>query len=200
MNEFILYSTEDGKTEIKIILDNETKTIWLNQKQIADLFDIKSNTVTEHIKHIFDEGELDEASTARSYRVVQREGERDIEREITYYNLKVILAIGYRVRSKRGTQFRKWATSTLNEYLVKGFVMNDERLKDTKGWDYFDELLKRVRDIRASEKMFYQKVRDLFYVTNVDYDKNSEGAKVLFQTLQNKLLYAEAGMTAAELI
>lgn len=200
MNDFILYNTEDGKAEIKIILDNETKTIWLNQKQMAELFDIKSNTVTEHIKHVFEEGELEEASTTRSYRVVQREGERDIERDVTHYNLKVILAVGYRVRSKRGTQFRKWATETLNEYLVKGFAMNDERLKDPKGWDYFDELLERVREIRASEKRFYQKVRDLFKATSVDYDKSSDQAKVFFQTIQNKLLFAETGKTAAELI
>jgi hypothetical protein len=200
MSDFILYNTEDGKAEIKIILDSESQTIWLNQKQMAELFDVKSNTITEHIKNLFEEGELVENSTTRNFRVVQREGSRDIERDVLHFNLKVILAVGYRVRSTRGTQFRKWATDTLNEYLVKGFVMNDERLKDPKGWDYFDELLERVREIRASEKRFYQKIRDLFKITSVDYDKNSDQAKIFYQTVQNKLLFAETGKTAAELI
>ena len=200
MSEFILYNTNDGKSEIKLILDNESKTVWLTQKQMAELFDVSVKTVNEHIQNIYEEEELQEVATIRNFRIVQREGSREIEREVSHYNLNLILAVGYRVKSSRGIQFRKWATSTLNEYLVKGFVMNDERLKDTKGWDYFDDLLKRVRDIRASEKRFYQKVRDLFSVTSVDYDKNSESAKIFFQTIQNKLLYAEAGMTAAELI
>lgn len=168
MSEFILYNTEDGKSEIKIILDNETKSIWLSQKQMAELFDVSIKTINEHVVNIYEEGELKENPTIRNFRIVQREGERDVEREVTHYNLKLILAVGYRVRSTRGTQFRKWATATLEEYLVKGFVMNDERLKDTKGWDYFDELLERVRDIRASEKRFYQKVRDIFAQTSVD--------------------------------
>jgi hypothetical protein len=200
MSEFILYNTEDGKSEIKIILDNESQTIWLNQKQIAELFDLSIKTINEHIINIYKEEELLQDPTIRSFRIVQREGERDIEREVTHYNLDLILAVGYRVRSHRGTQFRKWATNTLKEYLVKGFVMNDERLKDPGGWDYFDELLERVRDIRASEKRFYQKIKDLFAQTSVDYDKNTEQAKIFFQTIQNKLLYAETGKTAAELI
>lgn len=199
MSEFILYNTEDGKSEIKIILDSESKTIWLSQKQIAELFDLKIPTINEHIKNIYEEDELKENQTIRNFLIVQREGKKDVEREVTHYNLKLILAVGYRVRSARGTQFRKWATATLEEYLVKGFVMNDERLKDTKGWDYFDELLERVRDIRASEKRFYQKVRDIFSLS-VDYDSKSQDARVFFQTIQNKLLFAETGMTAAELI
>jgi hypothetical protein len=200
MSEFILYNTEDGKSEIKIILDSQSQTIWLNQKQIAELFDLTVPTINHHIKEIYEDQELQEVPTIRSFLIVQREGSRDIEREVTHYNLQLILAVGYRVKSKRGVQFRKWATQTLNEYLVKGFVMNDERLKDPAGWDYFDELLERVRDIRASEKRFYQKIKDLFAQTSVDYDKNAEQAKVFFQTIQNKLLYAETGQTAAELI
>ncbi len=200
MSEFILYNTEDGKSEIKIILDSQSQTIWLNQKQIAELFDLTVPTINHHIKEIYEDQELQEVPTIRSFLIVQREGSREIEREVTHYNLQLILAVGYRVKSKRGVEFRKWATQTLNEYLVKGFVMNDERLKDPAGWDYFDELLERVRDIRASEKRFYQKIKDLFAQTSVDYDKNSEQAKLFFQTIQNKLLYAETGQTAAELI
>lgn len=200
MSEFILYNTEDGKAEIKIILDSDSKTIWLSQKQIAELFDLGVPTINHHIKEIYEDQELQEVSTIRNFRIVQREGSRDIERDVTHYNLNLILAVGYRVKSKRGTQFRKWATNTLNEYLVKGFVMNDERLKDPKGWDYFDELLARVREIRASEKRFYQKIRDIFKDTSVDYDKNAEQSKIFYQSIQNKLLFAETGKTAAELI
>ena len=149
------------KVELEIKLDHQEQTIWLTQNQMAELFDIQSNTVTEHLKGIYSDNELDESSTTRSYRVVRQEGSREVEREINHYNLKVILAVGYRVRSNRGTQFRKWATDQLSEYLVKGFVMNDKRLKNPGGWDYFDELLERIKDIRASEKRFYQKVRDL---------------------------------------
>lgn len=200
MSEFILYNTEDGKSEIKIILDSKSQTIWLNQKQIAELFDLSVPTINHHIKEIYEDQELQEVPTIRSFLIVQREGSRDIEREVAHYNLQLILAVGYRVKSKRGVQFRKWATQILNEYLVKGFVMNDERLKDPGGWDYFNELLERVRDIRASEKRFYQKIKDLFAHTSVDYDKNADQAKLFFQTIQNKLLYAETGKTAAELI
>lgn len=200
MSEFILYNTQEGKSEIKIILDSDSQTIWLNQKQISLLFDLSIKTINEHIVNIYKEEELLQTSTIRNFRIVQREGEREIERDVTHYNLELILAVGYRVRSHRGTQFRKWATETLKEYLLKGFVMNDERLKNPEGWDYFDELLERVRDIRASEKRFYQKIKDLFAQTSVDYDKNAEQAKIFFQTIQNKLLYAETGKTAAELI
>jgi hypothetical protein len=183
MNEFVLYQTEDGKAEIKIILDNETKTIWLNQKQMAELFDVNVKTVNEHVMNIYQEGELLEDPTIRNFRIVQREGSRDVKREVSHYNLKMILAVGYRVSSSRGTQFRRWATSALEEYLVKGFVMNDERLKDPKGWDYFDELLERIRDIRASEKRFYQKIKDLFAQSSVDYDSKNELAQTFFKTV-----------------
>lgn len=199
-SEILIYNTEDGRVELEIKLDHEGQTIWLTQNQIADLFDIKSNTVTEHLKSIYVEGELEESSTTRSFRVVRPEGSRSVEREISHYNLKAILAVGYRVRSDRGTQFRKWATEYLNEYLVKGFVMNDKRLKNPGGWDYFDELLERIRDIRASEKRFYQKVRDLIKETSVDYNKDSPQTRDFFATVQNKLLFAQTGKTAAELI
>ncbi len=200
LNEIILYNTEDGKSEIKIILDSETQTIWLTQNQMAELFDIKPNTVTEHISHIYQEEELEQSSTTRSYRVVRQEASRKVERDITHYNLKLILAIGYRIRSDRGTQFRKWATEHLNEYLIKGFVLNSQRLKDPGGWDYFDELLEKIRDIRTSEKRFYQKVTDLFSQTSTDYSKTSPEARKFFSTIQNKLIFAETGMTAPELV
>lgn len=199
-NEIILYNTEDGKTEIKIILDSDTQTIWLNQTQMAALFNVSVKTVNEHVINIYTEKELPEDSTIRNFRIVRQEGSRDVEREITHYNLKTILAVGYRVRSDRGTQFRRWATEQLNEYLVKGFVMNDERLKDPGGWDYFDELLERIRDIRVSEKRFYQKIRDIIATTSVDYDKKSDGAREFFAGIQNKLIFAETGKTSAELI
>lgn len=200
MSEFILYNTEDGKSEIKLILDNETKTVWLSQKQIAELFDVSVPTINFHLKTIYEEGELKQEATIRNFLIVQREGSRDVERELSHYNLKAILAIGYRINSSRGTQFRKWATDTLEEYLVKGFVMNDARLKDPGGWDYFDELLERIRDIRASEKRFYQKVLEIFTQTCVDYNSQSELARTFFKTIQNKLLFAETGKTAAEII
>ena len=198
--EIILYNTEDGEVELEIKLDHKNQTIWLTQGQIAELFAIKSNTVTEHLKGIYSDKELDELSTTRNYRVVRQEGSREVEREINHYNLKAILAVGYRVRSDRGTQFRRWATDHLNEYLVKGFVMNDKRLKEPGGWDYFDELLERIKDIRASEKRFYQKVRDLVKETSVDYSKDHPKTKEFFSSIQNKLLFAETGKTAAELI
>jgi len=200
INEIILYSTEDGKAEIEIILDKETQTIWLTQAQMAELFDVGVNTINHHISEIYQDEELKQNPTIRNYRIVRREGSREIEREITHYNLKVILSVGYRVRSKRGVQFRRWATEHLNEYLVKGFVMNDKRLKEPGGWDYFDELLEKIREIRASEKRFYQKIRDLFSQTSIDYDKASEEAQEFFAHVQNKLIFAETGKTATELI
>ncbi len=200
INEIILYNTEDGKAEIKIILDSETQTIWLSQAQISELFDVSIKTANEHLVNIFQEGELEEDPTIRKFRIVRHEGSRDVTREIAHYNLKAILAVGYRVRSERGTQFRRWATEHLNEYLIKGFVMNDQRLKDPGGWDYFDELLERIRDIRASEKRFYQKIKDLFSQTSTDYNKVSLEAKEFFANIQNKLIFAETGKTAAELV
>lgn len=199
-SEFILYNTDDGKVELEIKLDHEGQTIWLTQSQMAELFAVSIKTVNEHLINIFQEGELDERVTFRNFRIVRQEGSRSVERELNHYNLKAILAVGYRVRSSRGTQFRKWATEHLNEYLVKGFVMNDKRLKNSGGWDYFDELLERIKDIRASEKRFYQKVRDLIKETSVDYSKDNPQIKEFFSTIQNKLLYAQTGKTAAELI
>jgi hypothetical protein len=160
MSDLILYSSDDGQTRLQLRV--EGKTIWLTQLEIADLFQTTKHNVSIHTKNIFLEGELTPEATVKESLTVQTEGKREVKRTITYYNLDLILAIGYRVRSPRGTQFRQWATTHLREFLVKGFVMDDERLKDPRGWDHFDELLARIREIRASEKRFYQKVRDLF--------------------------------------
>lgn len=195
--EILIYQTEKGETGIEVRLEDET--VWMAQAGIAELYGTSPQNITMHIRNIFQEGELDEEATCKNYLQVQKEGERDVKRNIRHYNLEVILAVGYRVRSERGTQFRKWATNTVKEYLVKGFVMNDERLKDPGGWDYFDELLKRIREIRASEKRFYQKVRDI-YALSTDYDPRSDTAKLFFQKVQNKMLWAITGHTAAELI
>lgn len=195
--ELILYSTEDGAATIGLrAVDG---TVWLSQREIAELFDKDVRTVNEHIRNVFAEGECDPGATIRKFRIVQTEGARQVEREVDAYNLDVILSVGYRVRSARGTQFRRWATTVLREYLVKGFAMDDARLKQAEQWDYFDEWLARIRDIRASEKRFYQKVRDL-YSTAVDYDKTSEQAQAFFKKVQNKMLWAVTGKTAAELI
>lgn len=195
--ELILYTSPDGLAQIQLrAMDG---TAWLSQLDMAELFDTTKQNISLHIKNIYDEGELSESATVKDYLTVQDEGGRQVQRTITLYNLDVILAVGYRVKSIRGTQFRQWATTTLREYLVKGFVMNDERLKEPGGWDYFDELLQRIRDIRASEKRFYQKVKDLF-TTSVDYDGRSETAQLFFKVVQNKMLWAVTGKTAAELI
>lgn len=195
--EVIIYRTDDGADELQLRLVDGT--VWLTQAEIATLFETTAQNITQHVRSIFGEGELTEEATCKQLLQVRQEGARQVRRNAKLYNLKMILAIGYRVRSPRGTQFRRWATDALNEYLVKGFVMNDERLKDP-AWDYFDELLERIRDIRASEKRFYQKVRDLFAQTSSDYDKGSDTAKTFFATIQNKLVYAVTGMTAPELI
>ncbi|WP_234118189.1 virulence RhuM family protein [Clostridium hydrogenum] len=197
--DILIYQTEDGTTKVDVRLENET--VWMTQKAIAELYQKGINTINEHIKNIYMEGELDESSTIRKNRIVQNEGNRTIQREVSFYNLEMIIAIGYRVRSHRGTQFRRWATERLNEYLVKGFTINDERLKEMKnlGQDYFDELLERIRDIRASEKRFYKKITDI-YALSVDYDPKTEMAKEFFATVQNKLHFAIHGHTAAELI
>ena len=200
-SEIVFYTTDDGRVDLEIKLDHENETIWLTQLQMADLFDTSPQNITQHIKSVYDEQELAREATCKDFLQVQREGSRTVERSVTCYNLKTILAVGYRVRSKRGVQFRKWATEHLNEYLVKGFLMDDKRLKNPDGgWDRFDDLLERIRDIRASEKRFYQKVRDLFSQTSVDYDKRSEEARTFFASVQNKLIFAETGKTAAELI
>lgn len=198
-SEFILYQTEDGASRIQVRLENET--VWLTQRQLADLYQLNVNTISRHIKVIFDDGELKPEATVRQYRIVAPEAARKVERLVNHYNLDMVLAIGYRVRSARGTQFRRWATERLSEYLIKGFVLDDERLKEGRnlGADYFDELLERIRDIRASERRFYQKVLDI-YATSVDYTPDAEASQQFFATVQNKMHWATHGHTAAELI
>lgn len=195
--EFLIYNSPDGETDIEVRLENET--LWMSQQQMTELFQTTKQNISLHIKNIYQEGELEEEATVKEYLTVQDEGERQVKRPIKYYNLEMILSVGYRVRSVVGTHFRKWATEHLKEYLVKGFVMDDERLKDPGGWDYFDELLERIRDIRASEKRFYQKVKDI-YALSADYDSKSNAAQLFFKKVQNKMLWAVTGQTAAELI
>ncbi|AKC82367.1 2-hydroxyacid dehydrogenase [Verrucomicrobia bacterium IMCC26134] len=199
-SEIILYQTEDGRTRIQCRLENET--LWLTQAQIAELFQVTVPTVNEHLKGIYTEEELARAATIRKFRIVRSEGRREVAREIEHYNLDAILAVGFRVRSHRGTQFRQWATARLSEYLVKGFTMDDERLKNPPGKgqkDYFDEQLERIRDVRSSERRFYQKVLDI-YATSVDYTPNTEASQQFFATVQNKMHWAAHGQTAAEVI
>lgn len=199
MSDLILYTTEDGRSQIK--LRAQEQTVWLTQLEMAELFDATKQNISLHLKNIFEDAELDAAATVKESLTVQIEGSREVQRPVTLYNLDAILAVGYRVRSPRGVQFRRWASTILKEYLTKGFVMDDERLKNPDGRpDYFDEMLARIRDIRASEKRFYQKVRDLFKATSVDYDAGVEAAKTFFATIQNKLVFAVTGRTAAELI
>lgn len=199
-SEFILYQTEDGRTRIECRFENET--LWLTQAQIAELFQTTPQNVTLHLKAIFAEGELAEAATCKDYLQVRLEGTREVSRSLRHYRLEAILAVGYRVRSHRGTQFRQWATGMLSEYLVKGFAMDDERLKNPPGKgqkDYFDEQLERIRDIRSSERRFYLKVLDI-YATSVDYSPNTELSQQFFATVQNKMHWACHGHTAAEVI
>ena len=195
--ELIVYRTEDGQAEVQLqTLDG---SVWLNQGEMAELFDTTKQNVSLHIKNILKDGELPEAATVKESLTVQNEGGRRVQRKTYLYNLHMILAVGYRVRSPRGTQFRQWATAHLAEYLVKGFVMDDERLKNPGGWDYFDELLARIREIRASEKRFYQKVRDLFALSS-DYRSDDRAAQLFFAETQNKLLFAVTHQTAAEIV
>lgn len=198
-SEIVFYQGEDGRSRIQVHLDGGT--VWLTQRLLAELYQVSVPTINEHLGNIFSEQELDPAATIRKFRIVQTEGSRAVSRLIDHYNLDVILAVGYRVRSHRGTQFRRWATELLREYVVKGFVLDDERLKEgrTLGADYFDELLERIREIRASEKRFYQKIRDL-YALSVDYDPATAETKEFFQTVQNKLHWAITSRTAAEII
>jgi hypothetical protein len=195
--ELILYTAEDGRAAIQ--LRAQDGTVWLTQLEMAALFDTSKQNISLHIKNILAESELLERATVKESLTVQTEGGRRVRRTNLLYNLDMILAVGYRVRSPRGTQFRQWATTHLREYLVKGFVLDDARLKEPGGWDYFDELLARIRDIRASEKRFYQKIRDI-YATASDYDKNSQTAQLFFKKVQNKMLWAVTGHTAPELI
>lgn len=198
--EFILYQTEDGRTRIECRFENET--IWLTQALMAELFQVTVPTVNEHLKGLYADGELRPEATIRKFRIVRREGARQVTRDIDHYNLEAILGVGFRVRSARGTQFRQWATARLQEYLFKGFVLDDERLKNPPGPgvpDYFDELLERIRDIRASEKRMYLKVRDIFALA-ADYQPDAAETQQFFQVIQNKLHWAATGKTAAELI
>lgn len=195
--EFILYASEDGDLKIDVRLLDET--VWLSQKQLSELFQKDVRTINEHIKNIYEERELDEILTIRNFRIVQQEGTRLVERDVNHYNLDVIISVGYRVKSQRGTQFRIWATKVLREYIVKGFSMDDERLKKGGTNNYFDELLARIRDIRASEKLFYQKVLEI-YATSVDYDPKVAESQKFFQTVQNKMHWAAHGHTAAEIV
>ncbi len=199
-SELILYQTEDGRTRIECRFEGET--VWLTQALMAELFDIGVGTVNHHLKEIYAENELSPEATIRRHRIVRTEGHRTVSREIDFYNLDAIISVGYRVRSTRGTQFRRWATARLSEYLVKGFTMDDERLKNPPGPgapDYFDELLERIRDIRASERRFYQKVLDI-YATSIDYEPDTELSKQFFATVQNKMHWATHGRTAAEIV
>ncbi len=198
-NDILLYSTPEGKIKIEVIYEGET--FWLNQKRMAELFAVEAHTITYHLKEIYKSGELVENATTRKIRVVQMEGNREVGRDIDFYNLDAIIGIGYRVNSKEATQFRIWATQTLKEFIIKGFALDDERLKQGKkfGKDYFDELVERIREIRASERRFYQKVTDI-YECSADYDKSSQTTKLFFQTVQNKLEWAITGKTAAEII
>jgi len=198
-SNFLMYQTEDGETKIDVRMEDET--VWMTQKALAELYQTTSQNITLHVKNIYDENELSENSTCKNYLQVQVEGSREVKRDKKHYNLEMILSVGYRVRSHRGTQFRQWATERLNEYLVKGFTMDDDRLKEIRnlGNDYFDELLKRIRDIRASEKRFYKQITDI-YATSIDYDTSVPMTRKFFATVQNKLHFAIHGYTAAELI
>ena len=196
-SELIIYQTPDGETKLDVHIEGDT--VWLTQADMVQLFQSSKANISEHIKRVFEEGELEEGSTVRNFRTVQNEGTRQITREITHYNLDVIISVGYRVKSQRGTQFRIWATKRLNEYIVKGFTMNDELLKQAGGGNYFDELLARIRDIRSSEKVFWRKILDI-YATSIDYDPRTEVTKEFFATVQNKLHFAVHGYTAAEII
>ena len=195
----LIYATADGTVRVEVIYQDET--FWLSQRRMAELFGVDVRTISEHLKGIYASGELTEEPTIRKIRRVQREGSRDVSRSIDVYNLDAVISVGYRVNSRQATQFRIWATRTLKEFIVKGFVLDDERLKQGArfGQDYFDELLGRIREIRASEKRFYQKVRDL-YATAIDYDPHSDAAQLFFKKAQNKMLWAVTGKTAAEIV
>ena len=198
MTPLILYTSEDGQAQVQLRADRGT--VWLSQREMAELFDVSPDNIGLHLKNIFDDGELHRDATSEESSVVQTEGTREVRRSVTLYNLDAILAVGYRVRSKRGVQFRRWASTVLAEYLKKGFAMDDERLKNPDGRpDYFDEMLARIRDIRASEKRFYQKLRDLFALA-ADYDKTDQATQQFFATVQNLLLFAVTQQTAAEII
>lgn len=195
--EFVLFQTEDAHSRVQVRLIDGS--LWLTQRQMAELYQKDVRTVNEHLKNVYADGELFPDATIRKFRIVAREGTRDVERLVDHYNLDAVLHVGYRVRSPRGAQFRQWATETLKSYLVKGFVLDDDRFKRGADADYFEELLARIRDIRSSEKMFWRKVLDI-YATSVDYDPSAEASQRFFSTVQNKMHWAAHGHTAAELI
>lgn len=195
--QILLYQTNDGESKIEVTLANET--VWLTADQMALLFQRNKSTISRHIKNVLDEGELRQVSTVAFFATVQQEGGRQVERNIAYYNLDMIISVGYRVKSYRGVQFRIWATQVLKEYLIKGFVLNDELLKNAGKGNYFDELLARIRDIRSSEKIFYRKILEI-YALSIDYDPRTEITKQFFATVQNKMHYSAHGHTAAEII
>jgi hypothetical protein len=198
MSQVILYQSEDGRTKLDVRLEGQT--VWLSQKQLTELFGKAKGTISEHIKHIFEDGELESEATVRLFRTVQIEGEREVTREVECYNLDMVLALGFRVRSPMAVRFRQWAGDKLKEYIVKGFVLDDERLKNPQaGNDYFEELSRRIQDIRTSERRFYQKITDI-YATSIDYDKDAALTQTFFATVQNKVHYAIHGQTAAEVI
>ena len=195
--QILLYQTQDGESRIEVRLKDET--VWLSLDQMAELFQRNKSTISRHIKNVFEEGELQPEATVAFFATVQTEGKRKVERDIAYYNLDMIISVGYRVHSYRGVQFRMWATGVLKEYIVKGFALNDELLKNAGRGNYFDELLARIRDIRSSEKIFYRKVLEI-YALSIDYDPRVEMTKQFFATVQNKMHYAVHGHTAAEII
>jgi len=199
-SDIIFYSSPEGNIHVEVVFSDDT--FWLSQKRMAELFGVEVHTVNYHLKEIFKSGELKEDSTIRKIRIVQREGKRDVSRDVDFYNLDAIIAVGYRVNSYQATQFRIWATRTLKEFIIKGFVLDDERLKHGQrfGKDYFDELLERIREIRASERRFYQKITDIYQQCSIDYDKDAEITKTFFKTVQNKLHWAITGKTAAQII
>ncbi len=200
-NEFLLYTAPNGKVKVEIFLHDEN--IWLTQAKIAELFNVDRSVITKHLQNIYDTHELDKEATCAKIAQVQKEGQRDVTRSIEYYNLDVIISVGYRVNSTQATHFRIWATERLKEYIIKGFTMDDERLKNPQnifGKDYFEEQLERIRDIRSSERRFYQKITDIYAQCSVDYNKNSEETRLFFATVQNKLHWAISRQTAAEIV
>lgn len=196
-SEILIYQNQEGSIKVEVRLEEET--VWLTQAQLCELFQKSKATISEHIKNIFEEGELESLSTVRKFRTVQMEGSRSVEREVEHYSLDVIISVGYRVKSQQGTQFRIWATQRLKEYIIKGFALNDERFKTGTSMNYFNELQSRIREIRLSEKFFYQKIKDI-YATSIDYDAKDEKTIAFFKKIQNKLLWAISQNTAAELV
>ena len=196
-DNMLIYRSEDGK--IKIDVRFESETVWLSLDQMATLFGRDKSTISRHVKNVFEEGELSTEATVANFATVQTEGGREVSRNIDYYNLDVIISVGYRVKSQQGTQFRIWATQRLKEYIIKGFALNDERFKTGSSYNYFKELLGRIREIRLSEKVFYQQIKDI-YATSIDYDPSAETTLAFFKEVQNKLLWAVSGKTAAELM